>query len=517
MRPNVLAPILLVLCLFATAAPVHTVDGMLEIHPACVPDGCFPGDQPGFPVEITEPGSYRLTGSLEVPDEDTTAIQVVTELPPPSTTVQEVTVTVDLNGFEIIGPTVCELGGSCSPTGSGDGIQELGSVRMTIRNGAIRGMGDDGVDIGPGLVESVHATHNGSVGIQVPSGVVRGCTASHNGSTGISVNFAVVEGNQVRSNLGDGIFCDDEALVARNAAWNNDGAGLNASGDCGYVDNSFAANNGGNSNPQGAGGFDLVSTLCGTDTSGPGPARSRRASTRGAQGASGASQSATCEGSERPGSMALVDAPRRLPRSTTAPAEPDPSRDHRGRTEEAESSREELVFSSPLEPTNDPSKLQSLPAGVATPTGAARMTVEGEIRTVDENDEPRRWGRGRPDLTVHGTMSDFLGEVPCQGEDGVLCGLGSVMVDWGSAADGCPTGTWVCRANDFSTACDTVRPDDSTDALGCDGSAIDRAAYWHGGWLAEAYYGFGGYQVEGDPILRSTQPCLSIPVWCCWQ
>lgn len=261
---------LIVLAVLLVAAPAaHAVDGVLEIHPACVADGCFPGDGPGFPVEISEPGSYRLTGSLEVPDANTTAIQVVTEPPPSLTTVQEVTVTIDLNGFEIVGPTVCELGGSCSPTGSGDGIQEVGSVRMTIRNGAIRGMGDDGVDIGPGLVESVHATHNGSAGIRTGAGVVRGCAASHNGSAGVSVSFALVEGNQVRSNLGDGVFCDDEALVAHNAAWNNDEFGLSASGDCGYVDNSFAANNGGNSNPQVSGGVDLGSNLCGTDTSCP--------------------------------------------------------------------------------------------------------------------------------------------------------------------------------------------------------------------------------------------------------
>jgi len=35
-------------------------DGRFAIDAACVLDGCFPGDSPGFPVEITAAGSYRL-------------------------------------------------------------------------------------------------------------------------------------------------------------------------------------------------------------------------------------------------------------------------------------------------------------------------------------------------------------------------------------------------------------------------------------------------------------------------
>ncbi len=51
------------------------------------------GDTPGFPVTISESGSYRLGSNLIVPDADTTAIDITAG-----------NVVVDLNGFSILGP-----------------------------------------------------------------------------------------------------------------------------------------------------------------------------------------------------------------------------------------------------------------------------------------------------------------------------------------------------------------------------------------------------------------------------
>jgi hypothetical protein len=52
------------------SSPLYLIfasDGQLEINQACaVNTGCFPGDDPGFPVTITQPGSYRLTGNLDL-------------------------------------------------------------------------------------------------------------------------------------------------------------------------------------------------------------------------------------------------------------------------------------------------------------------------------------------------------------------------------------------------------------------------------------------------------------------
>jgi len=50
-----------------------------------------PGDAAGFPVTISEVGSYRLTGNLSIGSTD--AIEITAD-----------NVTLDLNGFLIIGP-----------------------------------------------------------------------------------------------------------------------------------------------------------------------------------------------------------------------------------------------------------------------------------------------------------------------------------------------------------------------------------------------------------------------------
>jgi len=90
------------------AAPALAVDGVLEINQACVAAGCFPGDGPGFPVEITIPGSYRLTSNLTVPDDDTTAILL-----------QGVRlVNLDLNGFSILGQYACGVSPPNCPGGA---------------------------------------------------------------------------------------------------------------------------------------------------------------------------------------------------------------------------------------------------------------------------------------------------------------------------------------------------------------------------------------------------------------
>jgi hypothetical protein len=80
-----------------------------------------PGDTPGFPVTISQPGSYRLDSNLTVPDVNTTAILITAN-----------NVTLDLNGFSIIGSTQCmyyiHAGNvkifvtGCNTTGTGVGV-----------------------------------------------------------------------------------------------------------------------------------------------------------------------------------------------------------------------------------------------------------------------------------------------------------------------------------------------------------------------------------------------------------
>ncbi len=83
--------------LAAISSSLYAVDGVILIDQNHALIGNItPGDAPGFPVTISQPGSYRLSGDLIVPDANTTAIQITADH-----------VTLDLNGFAIIGPTVC--------------------------------------------------------------------------------------------------------------------------------------------------------------------------------------------------------------------------------------------------------------------------------------------------------------------------------------------------------------------------------------------------------------------------
>src|SRR5580693_1218836 len=83
----------------AAAIPNVTlaVDGVVLINQAnALAGNVTPGDAPGFPVTISVAGSYRLSSNLTVPDANTDAIDI---------TVSHVT--IDLNGFSIIGQVVC--------------------------------------------------------------------------------------------------------------------------------------------------------------------------------------------------------------------------------------------------------------------------------------------------------------------------------------------------------------------------------------------------------------------------
>jgi hypothetical protein len=291
--------------LLGLAPAILASDGVIEINQASANvGGIVPGDAPGFPVTLTQPGSYILTSNLIVPSANSTAIEIDASH-----------VTVDLNGFSIVGPTVCDFEG-CSPTGTGSGISAYeGSFpypsSTTVRNGSIRGMGHRGIDLEANAhVEDVHATSNGDTGIRIWSdSVVTNSTATVNGAVGISTsngcvvthNTAVgnlaggifaaqgstVSYNTARGNLGIGIDVNTGSLVTGNAAWQNLGAGIDA-GEGATVTNNTSRDNGGygldldagagyggnvlTDNTAGtvtAAGVQIGVNLCGTDTSCP--------------------------------------------------------------------------------------------------------------------------------------------------------------------------------------------------------------------------------------------------------
>ncbi len=264
---------MLVMTLSIAAAPARAGDGVFEINQSCATTtGCFPGDSAGFPVTITDPGSYQLTSDLLLSTANVDAIKFSTTTDP--------IVTIDLRGFAITGVVTCTGEPAvCTGTGSGDGID--GDGFATIRNGTVRGMGAIGIRAGAGsIVENVLVEQNGTYGIQLSAGggrrsIVRGCRVLRNGDDGLGVSFQdgngnpagqVITGNLVAGNGGYGIRGQGSTVVG-NVVANNLEAGIFLNGNGGYADNLVFGNNGGNVQDQVVNsGDEIGGNLCGDDT-----------------------------------------------------------------------------------------------------------------------------------------------------------------------------------------------------------------------------------------------------------
>jgi hypothetical protein len=193
------------------------VDGVILIDQnRALAGNVTPGDAPGFPVTISVSGSYRLSGSLTVPDANTTAIELTADF-----------VSLDLNGFSIIGPTVCTGTPvtSCSPTGNGNGIYGAFRTGITITNGTVRGMGGYGVHLdGAGVVsvERVTAQSNAVIGILGGKGLFIDNRVVRNGLRGMqTASDQIVRGNFAYGNAQYGIIANCPGSVINNTAISN--------------------------------------------------------------------------------------------------------------------------------------------------------------------------------------------------------------------------------------------------------------------------------------------------------
>ena len=211
---------------------LYAVDGVVLIDQnRALAGGVTPGDAPGFPVTISLAGSYRLTGNLTVPDANTTAILITHD-----------NVTIDLNGFSILGPTVCtgKAFTLCSPIGPGDGVDGGSVKKVTVVNGTVHGMGNIGTLLQAGSVRNVQADNNGAAGIFVSTGTVSGNICISNGGSGILVNNATVSGNTAIGNASRGIEASCPSSIVGNTAYQN---GIENIGVAGIFANCALANN----------------------------------------------------------------------------------------------------------------------------------------------------------------------------------------------------------------------------------------------------------------------------------
>jgi hypothetical protein len=142
-----------------------------------------PGDAPGFPVTISLPGSYRLDSNLTVPNAATSAIVVTAA-----------NVSIDLNGFSILGPNTCASNGLivgiqivCTSNSTGIGIDASASTNVSIQNGSIVGMGKNGIfSFNTVSITGVLVKFSGSHGMSLNDGLVDNCRVTFNGGAGIA-------------------------------------------------------------------------------------------------------------------------------------------------------------------------------------------------------------------------------------------------------------------------------------------------------------------------------------------
>jgi hypothetical protein len=189
---------MLPLLVVTLSTPILAVDGVLEINQSCAElTGCVPGDTPGFPVTISAPGSYRLTGNLTLPDQNATGILV-----------KDDNVSIDLGGFGIMGPVFCQSsagGVFCSPVGTGIGVLSELSLfppsGTAVRNGFVRGMGSVGIRVRENSrVDGVLIEHCAGGGIEASDGsLVLRSQLQLNGTVGLAGQGGTVtfQGNSI--------------------------------------------------------------------------------------------------------------------------------------------------------------------------------------------------------------------------------------------------------------------------------------------------------------------------------
>lgn len=179
----------------ATSTALHVLpagagEGAFEINQLCVATGCFAGDAPGWPVQITEPGSYVLTSNLDVPSSSE------------GVEIQASQVVLDLGGHAIRSGHVCTGDGpSCSGAagirGIGFGIMNFPSS-ITIRNGSVQGFEFECMRVsGAGVVvRDLQVSDCGSHGIlHFGQGLIENTVVRNCGDTGVLGNGLVTVRN----------------------------------------------------------------------------------------------------------------------------------------------------------------------------------------------------------------------------------------------------------------------------------------------------------------------------------
>jgi hypothetical protein len=221
-------PLLLSLLALVPFRAAEATDGVIEINQARAMAGeITTGDGMGFPVSLTQSGSYRLTGNLDVTGvaspETVTAILITASF-----------VTLDLNGFSLRGPAVCTgfPVSSCAPSGGGIGIDSHVANHVRISNGIVRGFGNMGIYAGNAIIEAVQVFGNAATGLWLSAGgQISDSAAIQNGFDGFAGAGVIATRSRSVGNKLAGFYLDPGEIRDCEAAGNggygiNIGAGL---------------------------------------------------------------------------------------------------------------------------------------------------------------------------------------------------------------------------------------------------------------------------------------------------
>jgi hypothetical protein len=209
--------ILLIMLLFIGQA--QAVDGVFAINDVCDNFGCFPGDTGGRPITITQSGSYKLTSNLTSTSTTIDVIQINAD-----------NVTLDLNGFSIIGPRTCTGDNTtlvCTNSGmTASAVVAAGRKNIVVKNGITQGF-DTGVllrDLAQrgNKVVNINSSQN-EFGITVINGIISDSIANRNLDSGFNnglfgalfIKNSFASGNKNRSAI---------AATCSNVYFSNNGA-----------------------------------------------------------------------------------------------------------------------------------------------------------------------------------------------------------------------------------------------------------------------------------------------------
>ena len=220
----------------AAFAQVITID-----QAGALAGGITPGDDPGFPVTLSESGNYRITSNLDVSAfPETSAIEVT-----------EHNVAIHVDGFLIQGAVICSgTPVACTPADSTSVGISSAQDNVSVANGMIHRFGtgvqlaDNGRVIGirslsnadagivvdghGGIVADSLADGNAGAGIIVTGvgGLVVGSVA-HNNNTGIeALGGTVITDNAAAENQLHGIITGSGSTCTNNTAYGNGAYGI---------------------------------------------------------------------------------------------------------------------------------------------------------------------------------------------------------------------------------------------------------------------------------------------------